>query len=359
MPKKINIIQVASQIASITGCSQLTAEIFLKNLFSLLTENMQDGKKVKIKGIGIFKKNEDNQGSVLFEADKNLASAVNMPFSSFEAVELDDDVTDDVFNSEIISLSEIDETHTEAITHIQNEETKGSTTQKILQEDSPHIECPKEENEFEEGNKENMDNNIITNNLSDSENKSMDESSPKKETIVEQSSYVHHSINGEERYISSYKNKVGIYTYLFSILISLALGFGIGYIFKSMDNDSILAQRIDAQQKQLDSIHANLNNGIDTIKSNEPIAPKEMEKYDTVKVNRYITTMAQEYYGDTNFWSYIYEENKEILGHPELIQPGTIVKIPLASKYEINASDPTSIQKAKVKAIEIYAKFRK
>ena len=84
-----------------------------------------------------------------------------------------------------------------------------------------------------------------------------------------------------------------------------------------------------------------------------------MEKYDTVKVNRYITTMAQEYYGDTNFWSYIYEENKEILGHPELIQPGTIVKIPLASKYEINASDPTSIQKAKVKAFEIYAKFRK
>ena len=69
--------------------------------------------------------------------------------------------------------------------------------------------------------------------------------------------------------------------------------------------------------------------------------------------------MAQEYYGNTNFWVYIYEENKDQLGHPERIYPGIVVKIPPASKYGIDASDPTSIQKAKVKAVEIYAKFQK
>ena len=151
------------------------------------------------------------------------------------------------------------------------------------------------------------------------------------------------------------KIKIGIPVYILSIIFALILGFGCGYFYKSIKDNNIINQRIDNQQKQLDSIQSAINN---EQKDTVIVQPKDTIKYDTVKINRYITNMAKEYYGDTNFWSYIYEENKEQLGHPERIYPGTVVKIPKASKYGIDATDPASVQRAKVKAIEIYARFR-
>ena len=112
MSQKKNLIQIATQIASISGCTQDTAETFIKSLFSLLTDLIQQGKKVKIKGIGTFKKGENNNDIILYEPDKQLSAIVNLPFSSFEPVELDDDVNDDVFNQEI-NNSSLDTTQTE------------------------------------------------------------------------------------------------------------------------------------------------------------------------------------------------------------------------------------------------------
>ena len=57
---------------------------------------------------------------------------------------------------------------------------------------------------------------------------------------------------------------------------------------------------------------------------------------DTVTVKRYITHMAKDYYGDRNFWVYIYEANKEILGHPERTLPGTVVQIPTPASIPAN-----------------------
>ena len=63
--------------------------------------------------------------------------------------------------------------------------------------------------------------------------------------------------------------------------------------------------------------------------SAEP-APRttEEERYDTVTSSRYLTTMAREYYGGMEFWVYIYDANRDVLGHPDRISPGTRVRIP-------------------------------
>lgn len=79
---------------------------------------------------------------------------------------------------------------------------------------------------------------------------------------------------------------------------------------------------------------------------------------DTVTVRRYITHMAKDYYGDRNFWVYIYEANKEVLGHPERTLPGTVVSIPTPSSIPANPSNPEDIKKAKHLAAEIYSRFQ-
>ena len=76
-------------------------------------------------------------------------------------------------------------------------------------------------------------------------------------------------------------------------------------------------------------------------------------KTDTVGRTRFLTTMAREYYGDLNFWVYIYEENKSIISDPNHIEAGTVVIIPPASKYGIDKNDPESVAKAKAKSAEI------
>ena len=67
--------------------------------------------------------------------------------------------------------------------------------------------------------------------------------------------------------------------------------------------------------------------------------------------------MARKYYGEMIFWVYIYEENRDRLSHPDRINPGTVVKIPDASKYGIDRNDPESTARARAKAIEIYNRF--
>ena len=360
MSQKKNLIQIATQLASITGCTQATAESFLKSLFSLLADLIQQGKKVKIKGIGTFKKGDNNDNLIIYEPDKQLSAIVNLPFSSFEPVELDDDVNDDVFNKELNNSSE---TSIESNINISQEPLKIADSNDIeIKQDSDDTTSELDLNQTEEKAQQETNNSsvltkdVLEDNIvkpAESESTNDNSQNKKVEDVIDDNT---DGDIAEENTQKNEKIKIGIPLYILSIVFALVLGFGSGYFYKSIKDNNIINQRIDNQQKQLDSIQSAINN---EQKDTVIVQPKDTIKYDTVKINRYITNMAKEYYGDTNFWSYIYEENKEQLGHPERIYPGTVVKIPTASKYGIDATDPASVQRAKVKAIEIYAKFRK
>ncbi len=82
-------------------------------------------------------------------------------------------------------------------------------------------------------------------------------------------------------------------------------------------------------------------------------------KYDTVSTTRYLTTMAQEHYGNYNLWPVIYKENQAILGHPDRIKPGTKVVVPPLSKYNIDPANPEDVAAMKREGAKIYAKFKK
>lgn len=96
----------------------------------------------------------------------------------------------------------------------------------------------------------------------------------------------------------------------------------------------------------------------DSIKENKiNDKPIPQIKTDTISKTRFLTTMAREYYGDYNYWVYIYEENQAIITNPNKIKPGTVVVIPPAEKYKIDKNNPQSLEEAKKKAYIIYKKY--
>lgn len=82
-----------------------------------------------------------------------------------------------------------------------------------------------------------------------------------------------------------------------------------------------------------------------------PIAMHRLDRGDR------LTLLALEFYGSKDFWVYIYEENKEVMPNPNRLSIGLEVKIPDPRKYDIDASSPSSLAKAKAFADALNEKF--
>ena len=61
-----------------------------------------------------------------------------------------------------------------------------------------------------------------------------------------------------------------------------------------------------------------------------------------------LSRLALKKYGNKAFWVYIYEENRAQLKDPDNIPVGAVITLPEASKYQINADDTNSINRALV-----------
>lgn len=90
----------------------------------------------------------------------------------------------------------------------------------------------------------------------------------------------------------------------------------------------------------------------------EPTAADKPEVVtDVVRQGTFLTTMSLKHYGHKAFWVYIYEENKAQIPNPNNVAAGTVVVIPPAHKYGINANDTLSVAKALSIADGIKAKY--
>lgn len=85
---------------------------------------------------------------------------------------------------------------------------------------------------------------------------------------------------------------------------------------------------------------------------------KPVVRYDTITRTKFLTRLAKKYYGNSDFWVYIYEENKAKIKNPNTISPGTVVVIPPADKYGIDKDDAESIKAARKKAGELERKYK-
>lgn len=181
-----------------------------------------------------------------------------------------------------------------------------------------------------------------------------------------------------------YRDRTGLNPWLM-LLVGVIVGMALGYLlsitlgYLSNTSDTTYDDSVDDEEMVEETTPADgfITEIADEPQTTEPVADPEVsatEKTesaaavapsvttqtsapkvvtDTVSGHRYLTTMARKYYGNHCFWVYIYEENADKIGNPDRIRPGTVVVIPPASKYNIDASDPASVRRATAKIGEI------
>ena len=86
-------------------------------------------------------------------------------------------------------------------------------------------------------------------------------------------------------------------------------------------------------------------------------APEVKPVIETIRSGIFLTTLARKYFGHKAFWVYIYEENKDVIKNPNQVPIGTRLTIPSASKYNIDANNRASVEKAKALAAKIQSRY--
>lgn len=126
---------LGKKLAEKTGLSQQEAELFIKKMFDVVNEGLQDDKQVKVKWLGTFKVTSvkdresvdvntgeriiiDGRDKISFTPDNILKEIVNKPFAQFETVVVNDGVEFDEIDRKF-------EAEEQMIENPQTEESKG------------------------------------------------------------------------------------------------------------------------------------------------------------------------------------------------------------------------------------------
>lgn len=68
-----------------------------------------------------------------------------------------------------------------------------------------------------------------------------------------------------------------------------------------------------------------------------------------------LAKIAKSYYGDRDFWVYLYEANSDIIANPHIIEPGTVLMVP-DKQLIINGRDMSEVKRETIQLREYYLK---
>lgn len=343
-----------------------TIRNFIQEFTAIIEGTLARGESVSVKGIGTFHAVEvADELYIEFAPDATLAETVNAPFSIFEPVELPDNLTDADMETAEMACNETEPASrpcpppipprreaaapepaaTSPVSEPAPDPIMGAPVQPEHAEPEHKTAAPGSDNNEPEQAPHNT---LPTKEI---------EKIIEHERVVEVRDHSsHHTLH-----------------IVIASLLSLVAGLAIGYFANNrlnlshIKNVNIEAEGVNVISKteakegksatadSLASVAAGHSDSIpaDTVSPGqgptavEPEAktvetPRAAIVTDTVKANRYLTTMARRHYGKKIFWVYIYEENKNIIDDPDHIAPNTVVVIPPAEKYGIKAGDKES-----------------
>ena len=369
MNNKISFPELVELLSKSTNASKKTCEAFLKSFFGAIEDALAAGETVKIKNLGVFKVAKvearksvhvntgeeieiPEHNKIIFTPDKSLADAVNGAFAEFETIELDDDAVEAIEGidneapetPEVPQVPEIPE-----VPQPQNEapETKseGDCPTPPLPPEAPQPEAEPEPEAPETPVQTpapvsafippaNIDTDDTAEEPDDDENDD-DESRP----------------SGKAAFFWGIITGFVASCILF-FAISIAVGFPLVITSSEKEEDEPIEEVKAPEATAADTTTVAIAT-TEVAPAPAPHAKTEKLRTDTVGRTRFLTTMAREYYGDFRFWVYIYQENKSVINNPDKIKPGTVVVIPDAAKYGIDANNPESVKRAEALSKEI------
>ena len=377
MNKKITFPELIDLVSQSNGTTKKTSESFVKEFFAAIEQALEDGETVKIRRFGVFKVSKvearksvhvgtgeeieiPEHSKITFTPDKELADAVNAAFADFDTVEIDDNTPSEVIEA-LEDMSADEQLPISApIAAITEEETIAEEPEAQSEEITEPAMPPEIPAELMAQDEE--------------PEAAVATVMPMTEPESQAEEPAEYNYDDEEEEDNEQKGSFGkgffwglitgiIVTALLLLAILWFSGFGVATSTTDNEDDEAQVENVAVTDSVEPEFSAAEAKPADTA-TKQPEAAKEeakpasdnsisLVKTDTVGRTRFLTTMAREYYGDLNFWVYIYEENKSIISDPNHIEAGTVVIIPPASKYGIDKNDPESVAKAKAKSAEI------
>ncbi len=392
LPQLIDAL-IATDIAD-----SATIRNFIQEFTAIIEGTLARGESVSVKGIGTFHAVEvADELYIEFAPDATLGETVNAPFSIFEPVELPDNLTDADMETADMETAEMACNETEpasqpcpppipprrepvasetVVSPSENtppvmasdpapskhdaQDAQAATTPVSEPAPDPIIEAPVQPEHAEPEHKT----------AAPGSDNNEPEQAPKNALPTKEiEKIIEHERVVEVRDHSSHHTLHIVIASLLSLVAGLAIGFFANnhLNLSHIKNVNIEAEGVNVISKteakegksatadSLASVAAGPSDSIpaDTVSPGQGSTAVEPEAKtvessraaivtDTVKANRYLTTMARRHYGKKIFWVYIYEENKNIIDDPDHIAPNTVVVIPPAEKYGIKAGDKES-----------------
>ena len=387
MNEKISFPDLVGLLSSKMNITKKEAETFLKEFFTVSTEVITSGEELRINGLGLFKPIwVEARGSInvqtgepveipghyklSFIADKVLREAVNAPFSSFSVEVLNDHVP--IEDMTAVPSQDIDENND--ICNTENVELQDSKEIREKEEEDEPIEPAHEYiQEDKSADEESSESTVSSQEIEKFQEEIIQ---PESETKVEEK---------EEDCYEDYLRKSasrksfwwGVLSAFGIIIICLAGGiFFMGndspYVVKigeytlSLGKQSIDSRPMNNNPESVvlpenkDTLSEMKKDSVlkDSVISASPLAAPEVKPViETIRSGVFLTTLARKYFGHKAFWVYIYEENKDVIKNPNQVPIGTRLTIPSASKYDIDANNRTSVEKAKALAAKIQSRY--
>lgn len=117
--EKVTLAGLTARLSVRTGDTKRQTEDFLRELFALISDELEKGESVKVPGLGVFKSIEVearksvnvNTGEetlipghrkIVYMASKELSATVNEPFSMFQTIELSDEAVTELEGAEAV-----------------------------------------------------------------------------------------------------------------------------------------------------------------------------------------------------------------------------------------------------------------
>ena len=390
--EKVTLAGLTARLSVRTGDTKRQTEDFLRELFALISDELEKGESVKVPGLGVFKSIEVearksvnvNTGEetlipghrkIVYMASKELSATVNEPFSMFQTIELTDEAVTELEWAEAAepepeavcdvpfasTVYELEEPEVIAESELERESAQEAESELIPEQPEAFQPASEESPDSDDDPKDPKDSNDLTD--PDISEDSEVPAIPKKRfwpgfligfaaacliAFVAVWALFEYGVLSSER-LAEAEPKPAVKA---AAMTPGSVEVPAVEPDKSKSEPEPAAKEPEVQQPEVQKSAPETET-----EPPVPTQPSDKKVYDTITKTRYLTTMAKDHYGNYHLWPYIYQENEKILGHPDRIRPGTKVVVPPLSKYGVNPDNKADIDKAKKLGNEIYARY--